>query len=255
MAEGLTIDELARAASTTSRNIRAYQSRGLLPPPKISGRTGLYDDGHSARIQLILRLQERGFALKAIKDLLEAWEEGASLGDILGFNQALEAPWTEEASETFTTEQLGRIFPEILEDAALLTRAVELGLLEHVEGRFIAPSPRLIALGAELVAAGVPLAAVLDDAAELRSDAGRVAERFVQMFQNHVWMPFLSGQHSAKTLSELTGVLQRLRPLATESVEIFLGQAMEAAIAAATERDLQDQIAMTLSGQDISDAG
>ena len=32
-----TIDELARAAESTTRNIRAYQDRGLLPPPTKAG--------------------------------------------------------------------------------------------------------------------------------------------------------------------------------------------------------------------------
>ena len=36
-----TIDELARQADTTVRNVRAYQDRGLLPPQKKRGRTGI----------------------------------------------------------------------------------------------------------------------------------------------------------------------------------------------------------------------
>ena len=35
-----TIDQLARAARTTVRNVRAYQDRGLIPPPERRGRTG-----------------------------------------------------------------------------------------------------------------------------------------------------------------------------------------------------------------------
>ncbi|MFB9386717.1 MerR family transcriptional regulator [Pseudonocardia petroleophila] len=34
------IDELAHTAGTTVRNIRAYQDRGLLPPPRRVGRVG-----------------------------------------------------------------------------------------------------------------------------------------------------------------------------------------------------------------------
>ena len=37
----MTIDELARATGMTVRNIRAHQSRGLLPPPEVRARTGL----------------------------------------------------------------------------------------------------------------------------------------------------------------------------------------------------------------------
>jgi DNA-binding transcriptional MerR regulator len=79
-----TIDELAALAGTTSRNVRAFQSRGVLPPPQLAGRTGQYDDGHRLRLDTILRLQRRGYSLAAIGDLVAAWEGGGTLGDVLG---------------------------------------------------------------------------------------------------------------------------------------------------------------------------
>ena len=51
--EDLTIDELARRTQMTVRNIRAHQSRGLLLPPDVRGRTGFYGPAHAARIELI----------------------------------------------------------------------------------------------------------------------------------------------------------------------------------------------------------
>ena len=80
-----TIDELAALAGTTTRNVRAFQSRGLLPAPRLVGRTGRYDDGHRTRLEAILRLQQRGFSLAAIADLASAWERSATLDDVLGF--------------------------------------------------------------------------------------------------------------------------------------------------------------------------
>jgi DNA-binding transcriptional MerR regulator len=80
-----TIDELAAVAGTTSRNLRAFQYRGLLPPPHLAGRTGRYDQGHWARLEAILRLQRRGYSLAAIADLSAAWDRGATLGEVLGF--------------------------------------------------------------------------------------------------------------------------------------------------------------------------
>jgi DNA-binding transcriptional MerR regulator len=80
-----TIDELAALAGTTSRNLRAFQSRGLLPPPRLAGRTGRYDEGHRMRLEAILRLQRRGYSLAAIADLEAAWERGATIDDVLGF--------------------------------------------------------------------------------------------------------------------------------------------------------------------------
>ena len=67
----LTIDELARRSGVTVRNIRAHQSRGLLPPPVVRARTGYYGPEHLARLELIREMQAEGFNLKAIERLLE----------------------------------------------------------------------------------------------------------------------------------------------------------------------------------------
>src|SRR5690348_8532613 len=68
--ERMTIDALAQAAGTTTRNVRAYQTRGLLPAPLVVGRVGYYGDAHLERLRLIANLQERGYSLAAIADLL-----------------------------------------------------------------------------------------------------------------------------------------------------------------------------------------
>jgi DNA-binding transcriptional MerR regulator len=80
----MTVDDLARAAGTTTRNVRALQTQGLLPGPSLVGRTGAYDDDHLRRLQAILRLQRRGFSRAAIRELFAAWEAGRSLDDVLG---------------------------------------------------------------------------------------------------------------------------------------------------------------------------
>ena len=48
-----TIDELAREAGMTVRNVRSHHARGLLPPPEVRGRTGFYGTEHVERLRLI----------------------------------------------------------------------------------------------------------------------------------------------------------------------------------------------------------
>ena len=67
----------------TVRNIRAHQSRGLLPPPEVRGRTGYYGAEHVARIELIKEMQADGFNLRAIRRLMET-SDGA-VEEVLGF--------------------------------------------------------------------------------------------------------------------------------------------------------------------------
>jgi len=81
---GLTVDQLARLAGTTTRNVRAYQTLGLLPRPTLRGRTGLYRRDHLDRLRAILRLQRQGFSLGAVGSLFAAWEQGLTLAQVLG---------------------------------------------------------------------------------------------------------------------------------------------------------------------------
>src|SRR5438477_9887942 len=72
--DGLSIDELAREAGSSVRNVRLYQERGLLPKPRREGRRAVYGRVHVERLKLILELLERGYPIAAIKELIDAWE-------------------------------------------------------------------------------------------------------------------------------------------------------------------------------------
>src|SRR5262249_60981242 len=91
----MTVDELARSADVPVRTIREYQTLGLLAPPQRRGRVGAYDDDHLRRLRLIARLQDRGYSLAGIHDLLDAWAAGRTLPAALGVElgrRALDEP-------------------------------------------------------------------------------------------------------------------------------------------------------------------
>src|SRR5437588_784942 len=88
------IDDLARAGGTTSRNVRAYQERGLLPAPtKRRGRALIYDESHLERLKIIDALLQRGFTTAHIADFITSWETGKDLTEILGLQHAVTATW------------------------------------------------------------------------------------------------------------------------------------------------------------------
>ncbi|MDQ6797458.1 MAG: MerR family transcriptional regulator [Actinomycetota bacterium] len=236
----MTIDDLARETGVTTRTIRAYQTDGLLPHPRLAGRVGLYDEGHVARLRYIAHLQSQGFSLAAIRALLEAWEDGRSLSDVLGFEDALTAPWTDEAPGAIDTGQLRRLFPEIADDPTLGERAVSAGLLvADGDGHgWRVPSPSLLRAGADLVAAGIPLSAVLDEHLLLTADLKRVADRFVSLFERHVWEPFVADCMPPDRLGQVTEALLRARPTAMKAVTAVLAQAMESAVVASSTRQM-----------------
>jgi DNA-binding transcriptional MerR regulator len=71
-----SIEELAAKAGMTARNVRAYRTRGLLPPPLRRGRVTRYDRAHLERLRDVQQLREAGVPLRMIT---EAAERGADL--------------------------------------------------------------------------------------------------------------------------------------------------------------------------------
>lgn len=221
------VDDLARAAGTTVRKVRLYQDRGLLPPPRRAGRLGWYGEAHLARLRLIGRLLDRGFTFAHIAEMLSAWQQGRDLADLLGLEEALTSPWTDELPATYTLAELRRLFGQAITPGAV-RRAVSLGLLEPAGASYRARSPRLLGAGAELVRAGVPLPAVLDLAEQLSADMTTVARRFVQLVFDELVAPRgVEAALAPAAVGELVGLVRRLRPLAQRAVEATLAAAME----------------------------
>jgi DNA-binding transcriptional MerR regulator len=228
-----TIDELARRAAITTRNVRAYQERGLLEPPRKVGRTGYYGEEHLARLSVIGTLLARGYSLSSIGELLATWSQGGDLGRLLGFERALARPFvSDSAGADLTAEELRHRFGM---DAEVLERAIKLGMVAPASGTggYHVPSVEALDAGAELVGAGIPLDAVLDEAAELQADADRIAARFFRLFDLHVWQPFVEAGMPPDELPRLTELMERLRPIATHGVGRALAMAMQRQLDAA----------------------
>ncbi len=219
------IDDLAALVGTTVRNVRAYQDRGLLPPPRRVGRVGWYDDQHAARLRLIGELLERGYSLANIGELTSAWQQGQDIGELLGFEAALAAPWSEEVTVTVPVSELVERFGGPI-TAETLADADQLGVL-HLDGDVAhVTSPRMLEAGAALVGAGVPVDAVVAHALALRADMERVAQRFVELAVTEILEP-LGDPIPASELPRLTELVTRLRPLAQRAVDAELARAME----------------------------
>ena len=102
----MTIRELAERTGMTVRNIRAHQTRGLLPPPVVHGRTGYYNEEHVARIALTREMQADGLNLEAIRRVLDAGDGAAT--EIVDFTRALRVPFEDETPEIVGARRAGR---------------------------------------------------------------------------------------------------------------------------------------------------
>jgi len=232
----MTIDELARRTRLTVRNIRAYQSRGLVPPPELRGRTGYYGEEHVARIKLIRELQSEGFNLEAIRRLIEG--AGGETEEVLRFTQAVREPFEQEEPRIVDLDELTETWGDRA-DPRILRRALELGLLRELDdGRYEERSPRLSRAGLELARLGIEAETGLDVIASARRHAEGVAEAYVQLFLNEIWKPFVAAGRPQERWPEVRDALERLRPLAAEVLLAVFGLAMTEATEQAFGREL-----------------
>lgn len=237
-----TVDELARAAGTTVRNVRAYQDRGLLPAPEIRGRTGIYNDNHLARLRIIAGMLRRGYTLSSIGELMEAWQEGRDLTELLGLEMAVTRPFTEELPETTTLRKLREDFGGEF-SPAMLSKAVALDIVRMKGQQLEIPSPRLLSAGRELASYGIPMERMLDLIAGLRDNVERVADGMVGLIAEHIIDPqWQGGLPPTGKVGELAEIIWNLRPLVERAVMPEVTRAMHRAL----ENQLGDRLAVML---------
>jgi DNA-binding transcriptional MerR regulator len=233
---GLTIDELAQRVGMTVRNVRAHQSRGLLPPPEVRGRTGYYGDDHVARLELIQDMQADGFNLRAIRHALDALPAGAG-PEALEFRRRVVAPWTDEEPEIVDRAALESLMG--VSSESLLEEAARLGIIRRLDfDRMELPAPSLVRAGAEVVALGVPLEDVLRLQKEINRHVAAVAKAFVRLYVEHVWHPFVTKGQPEELWPGVKEALDRLQPLAGETLLATFRLAMEKATADAVGTEL-----------------
>jgi DNA-binding transcriptional MerR regulator len=235
----MTIGELARRTGMTIRNIRAHQTRGILPPPEVHGRTGYYNEDHVARVELTREMQAEGLNLEAIRRVLES-SEGSSQ-EMVDFARAIRAPFEDETPEIFSEEELASAWGVERFDPKLLKRTEEMGILRQLpDGQIELISPRLQHAGTALVELWVSPQAAVDTAAELRRSSERVARNFVELFVKEIWDPFDKAGRPEADWPKVREALDRMRPLASDALlamfQITMGESTEKA----GERTLRD---------------
>jgi DNA-binding transcriptional MerR regulator len=65
-----TLEELAEATGMTPRNVRAYQTRGLIPRPAREGRRSVYGPEHVRQILAIQRARAEGASLELLSGVV-----------------------------------------------------------------------------------------------------------------------------------------------------------------------------------------
>lgn len=220
----MTVEELAAASGVTVRNVRAYNTAGLLPPPQLQGRLGLYGDEHLQRLDLIRALRDQGFGLPAIRRIFErapdsSWRELTAVARSVSSNLFAHETPVQMKSAELVAKWRGQMTP------ALLARAVRAGLLRELpDGRVEVLSPALGQVGEQLAALGLPLAQVLDMQEAMIRSLRRIAAHWIETLAEHLLA-------SAPRGGELAPLLEQARPLAVGAVQaafpVILQQALD----------------------------
>jgi DNA-binding transcriptional MerR regulator len=230
---GLTIDELAARVGMTVRNVRAYASRGLLPPPRLRGRTGLYDDEHLSRLTLIQQMLAEGYTLAAVERVLAHVPEGVT-GAGLALHRALLTPWLPEDPEVLSLAELeSRANAPI--DEELLALLGELGLVVQLDdGQLEVTSPSLLRAGLQVVALGIPPDKVVAAQQRVAEHAAAAARLYVELFRDTVWRAFADAGQPQTEWPRVQQAVERVQPVASQAMlatfRIAMAQAVDAAL-------------------------
>jgi DNA-binding transcriptional MerR regulator len=236
----MTISELAQRTGMTVRNIRAHQTRGLLPPPVVRGRTGYYNEEHMARIELTREMQADGLNLEAIRRVLDAG--GGAATEIFDFTRAIRAPFEEEAPEIVELKELAMLWREAVEEGKgleMLEHGEKLGVLRTLtEGQVEVISPRMLRAAAALAELGISPDAVFGAGDKLRREADSIARIFVDLFLKEVWEPFDEAGRPEGDWPKVREALDRTRPL---GADVLMG-VFQIAMAEATDKAMSRTI-------------
>ena len=214
----LTIDQLAAAVNMTVRNVRAYAGRGLIPAPRLVGRTGYYGPEHVSRLMLIRDLLDRGYTLAAVENVLER-HTTATAGHALDLLHTLEDPLGQtEEPEEMSVEALLRL-AGVEHETEFLDQLVDLGLVERVdETRVRLMRPRVVRAGAKAMALGFDRGSVLALFPLLEDQLHVIARRFVDEFRAQVWKPFAEAGMPEDRWPAMLDSIRTLLPVASQAV-------------------------------------
>ncbi|MGH3885100.1 MAG: MerR family transcriptional regulator [Pseudonocardiaceae bacterium] len=221
MVDELTIAGLAARTGISVRTIRFYAGMGLIPPPTVRGRLGLYDERHVARLELVRDLQGLGFTLAAIEGYLGRIPLDRSPED-LALHRALLAPWLPEEPETVDRAELDVRAGRTLDDDEL-ARLVTLGVIRHDGAHdgvqaWTLTSPDMLGYGLSLLDTEMDFAVQLASKQIIERHTSALATELVALFHDTVLHEYRERGRPPELRKRLLTLLERLKPITVDGV-------------------------------------
>jgi DNA-binding transcriptional MerR regulator len=243
------IDDLARLAGTTTRNVRVYRDRGLLHPPLRVGRIALYNDTHLTRLRLITSMLDRGYNIAHVHEMLSAWEQGKDLSAVLGLESAIIGTWAAEKPEAMSRSDAERL----VDDPAAFEKLVTAGLI-RVDAEAQTATiirPKLIEVFNEIRTYGVGIDTLIDIHEQVSPHIDAISTILVRAGAEHVLDKIKPGESlpGDTEIAELITMLVRFRTQAVASVTATLAHSIETTIEGLVSQLLADFIEQSNEGQ------
>ncbi len=239
------IDDLARLAGTTTRNIRVYRDRGLLHPPLRVGRIALFNDTHLTRLRMITSLLDRGYNLAHVHEMLSAWEQGKDVGDMLGLESAIAGSWATEKPARMSVSEAR----QLVDDDAGFDRMVGLGVIKMEADGHDATivRPKLIEAFNEIRQYGVTIDKLIDLHEQITPLVDQISAILVKAGVEHIGDRLNPGQPLPPDteVAELITMLVRFRTQALSAVTATLARSIEATVESAVAGILAQAIEHT----------
>ncbi|MDP6979758.1 MAG: MerR family transcriptional regulator [Myxococcota bacterium] len=232
------VEELAAATGVTVDTIRFYQGKGLIPTPNRQGRHAIYGTAHLARVQQIRSLLAEGFSLAQIGrvpppggGIESAPTSPAEPGHPEADSDALLGALAEQRSSqrVFSRAELAA-HAGVPED--VITAAQAAGLLEPTQrdgvAHYSVVDLEMLQNGLSILGAGLPLSEFLPLASEHDRNMRAVAERGIDLFDDHVRKQAADGDAPEVVADAFRELLPRLtRLVALHFQRTVVRQAME----------------------------
>ncbi len=242
------IDDLARRAGTTARNVRVYQESGLLPRPHRRGRVAIYTDRHLRQLEAIIRLLGEGFTVKHILRFLTGLQRGQDLAQVLDLadlGELVTEPWSRPVTATVSRAELESRLGTL--DAATLARLLADRIIEETEetDRFRVRDQRVIEDFATLIARGMPLATILQTTAAVDAHLDEAARELAGAGHSEVVRQRGAGWYPSNDteLAWAADLVDAMRRVARRSAHASLDRALDEAVRTELRRYQQYEVA------------
>lgn len=210
------VEQLAAACDVSVDTVRYYQSRGLLPQPAREGRVAWYGDDHADRIRRIRDLQRKGLTLAAIARVVH--EDRADADLALAVAEELGEAQDAELLTLDAFATAAGVPPSLIQ--AVEREGIRIGREVDGEARYTASDIALVRTALRLLEFGLPLGDLLALARDADAAMRGLAERAVDLFDEHVRRPIRDTLGDEAAAEEQTVVAFReLLPAVTNLIE------------------------------------